>query len=128
MRRIEDVLKKAEKRYRIVWRDALLGTDSGEYTVALDPPSASAIAAHAGDVSEWLSGWRQWAARHPAITLRSDTIRTKFGSQPIYTHLEIPDIHAWPTSTRTLPRTGSLLSVGGSSCAPTCMDKRCSLG
>jgi hypothetical protein len=30
-----------------VWRDALLGADSGAYTVALDPPAASAITAHA---------------------------------------------------------------------------------
>ena len=46
MRGPEYVLEKAQNRYRSVWRDALLGADSGVYTVALDPPSASAITAH----------------------------------------------------------------------------------
>jgi hypothetical protein len=90
MRAPEYVLEKAQNRYRSVWRDALLGTDPGVYTVALDPPSASAITARAGDVSAWLTRWRQWAAQHPDLTLRTRTIRTKFGAQPIHTHLDIP--------------------------------------
>ena len=40
MRGPEYVLGKAQNRYRSVWRDALLGADSGAYTVALDPPSS----------------------------------------------------------------------------------------
>ena len=88
------VLEKAQSRYRSVWRDALLGADLGAYTVALDPPAASAITAHAGEVSAWLIRWRQWAAQHPDVTLRTRTIRTKFRAQPIHTHLDIPDTHA----------------------------------
>ena len=94
MRGPEYVLQKAQNRYRSVWRDALLGADSGAYTVALDPPSASAITARAADVSAWLIRWRQWAAQHPDVTLRTRTIRTKFGDQPIHTHLDIPDTPA----------------------------------
>jgi hypothetical protein len=94
MRGPEYVLEKAQNRYRSVWRDALLGADSGVYTVALDPPSTSAITARAGDVSAWLIRWRQWAAQHPDVALRTRTIRTKFGAQPIHTHLDIPDTHA----------------------------------
>jgi hypothetical protein len=90
MRTPEYVLEKAQNRYRSVWRDALLGADPGVYTVALDPPSASAITARAGDVSAWLTRWRQWAAQHPDVTLRTRTICTKFGAQPIHTHLDIP--------------------------------------
>ena len=91
MRGPEQVLQKAQIRYRSIWRDALLGTDSGAYTMALVPPSASAITARAADVSAWLIRWRQWATQHPGVTLRKSTIRTKFGDQPIYTHLDIPD-------------------------------------
>src|SRR5713226_6950879 len=90
MRGHDYVLEKAQSRYRSVWRDALLGADSGAYTVALDPPASSAITAHAGEVSAWLIRWRQWAAQHPDVTLRTRTIRTKFGAQPIHTHLDIP--------------------------------------
>jgi hypothetical protein len=90
----EYVVKKAQTRYRRVWRDALLGTGSGAYTVKLDPPSASVIIARAGDVSAWLVRWRQWARQNPGVTLRADTVHTKFGDQPIHTHLDIPDISA----------------------------------
>ncbi len=91
MRGPEHVLQKAQTRYRGIWRDALLGADSGAYAVTLDPPSASAITARAADVSAWLIRWRQWAAQHPGVTLRDKKIRTKFGDQPVYTHLDIPD-------------------------------------
>jgi hypothetical protein len=90
MRGPEYVLKKAQNRYRSVWRDALLGADPGVYSVALDPPSVSAITSHADDVSAWLAHWRQWAEQHPDVTLRTRTIRTKFGAQPIHTHIDIP--------------------------------------
>jgi hypothetical protein len=88
------VLEKAQNRYRSVWRDALLGGDAGVYTVVLDPPAASAITARSDDVSAWLICWRQWAAQNPGVTLRTRTIRTKFGAQPIHTHLDIPDTPA----------------------------------
>ncbi len=94
MRGPEYVLEKAQNRYRSVWRDVLLGVDPGVYSVALDPPSVSAITAHAGDVSAWLARWRQWAEQHPDVTLRTRTTRTKFGAQPIHTHLDIPDTPA----------------------------------
>lgn len=91
MRGAEYVLEKTQNRYRSVWRDALMDTDPGVYTVALDPPSASAVTARASEVSAWLIGWRQWAVQHPDVTLRTRTIRTKFGAQPVHTHLDIPD-------------------------------------
>ena len=94
MRGPDYVLEKAQSRYRSVWRDALLGADSGVYTVALDPPSASAITARAGEVSAWLILWRKWAAQHPDVILRTRAIRTKFGAQPVHTHLGIPDTPA----------------------------------
>ena len=94
MRGPEYVLGKAQNRYRSVWRDALLGTGSGAYTVALDPPSGAAIVAQASDVSAWLIRWREWATQHPEVSLRTRTIRTTFGTQPIHTHLDIPDIPA----------------------------------
>jgi len=53
MRGPEYVRDKAQNRYRSVWRDALLGADPGVYSVALDPPSVSAITSHAADVSAW---------------------------------------------------------------------------
>jgi len=76
----EYVLEKAQNRYRSVWRDALLDADSGVYAVALDPPSAAAITDRAGEVSAWLSSWREWAVQHPEATLRTRIIRTKFGA------------------------------------------------
>jgi hypothetical protein len=91
MRGPEWVQEKAQNRYRGVWRDALLVADPGVYTVALDPPAASAVTTRAGEVSAWLIEWRQWAAQHPDVILRARTIRTKFGTQPIYTHIDIPD-------------------------------------
>jgi hypothetical protein len=94
MRGPDYALQKAQNRYRNVWRDALLGVGSGAYTVALDPPSASAITACAADVSTWLIRWRQWAEQHRDVTLRTRAIRTKFGDQPIHTHLDIPDTPA----------------------------------
>lgn len=90
MRGPEYVLEKAQSRYRSVWRDSLVDAALGEYTVALDPPSASEITGRAGDVSAWLIRWRQWAGQHPGVALRTRTIRTKFGAQPIYTHVDIP--------------------------------------
>lgn len=94
MRNPEYVLEKAQNRYRSVWRDALLGADSGAYAVALDPPSASSIADRAGEVSAWLIRWREWAVLHPDVTLRTRPIRTSFGAQPVHTHLDIPGISA----------------------------------
>jgi hypothetical protein len=90
MRGPDYVLEKAQNRYRSVWRDALMGADPGLYTIALDPPSAVEVTTRASDVSAWLTHWRQWAAQHPDVTLRTRTIRTKFGAQPIHTHLDIP--------------------------------------
>jgi hypothetical protein len=94
MRGPDDVLEKARNRYRSVWRDSLLGADSGRYAMALDPPSVSAITDRAADVSAWLTRWRQWAAQHPDLTLRTRSVRTKFGDQFIHTHLDIPDTPA----------------------------------
>jgi len=90
MRGPDYVLEKAQNRYRSVWRDALMGADPGMYTVTLDPPSAIEVTTRASDVSAWLTHWRHWAEQHPDVTLRTRTIRTKFGAQPIHTHLDIP--------------------------------------
>jgi hypothetical protein len=94
MRGPDYVLEKAQNRYRSVWRDALMGVDPGMYTVALDPPSAVEVTTCAGDVSAWLTHWRHWAEQHSDVFLRTRTIRTKFGAQPIHTHLDIPGIAA----------------------------------
>jgi hypothetical protein len=90
----EYVLEKAQNRYRSVWRDALMDGGSGEYAVPLDPPSAAAITDRAGEVSAWLTCWRQWSAQHPDVSLRTRTVHTKFGDQPVCTHLDIPGISA----------------------------------
>lgn len=90
----EYVLEKAENRYRSAWRDALMDCGSGEYAVPLDPPSAAAITDRAGEVSAWLTRWRQWSAQHPDVSLRTRTVHTKFGDQPVCTHLDIPSISA----------------------------------
>ncbi len=90
----EYVMEKAQSRYRNVWRDALLDADSSVYVVALDPPSASVITDHADEVAAWLNLWRQWAAEHPEMSLRTRPVRTKFGNQPVHTHLDIPGISA----------------------------------
>jgi hypothetical protein len=90
----EYVLEKAQNRYRSVWRDALMDGGSGEYAVPLDPPSAAAITDRAGEVSAWLTRWRQWSAQHPDVSLRTRTVHTKFGDQPVCTHLDIPGISA----------------------------------
>jgi hypothetical protein len=94
MRGPDQVLVKAQSRYRGVWRDALLGADPGPYAIPLDPPVAATIAARARDISDWLVLWRQWVNQHPGVTLRTRTIRTTFGPQPIHTHLDIPDTSA----------------------------------
>lgn len=88
------VLENARNRYRRVWREALLGAESDTHAIALDPPSGAMIADRVGDVSAWLNIWRQWATEHPDIALRTRTLRTRFGVQPIYTHVDIPDINA----------------------------------
>lgn len=90
MRSPSGAAEKAETRYYSVWRDALLGADPGAYSVPLKPPSAAAMAAGHGDVSAWLAGWRQWAGQHPNVTLRTQTVRIRFGAQPVCTHLDIP--------------------------------------
>jgi hypothetical protein len=94
MRDPDYALDKAKNRYRSIWRDTLLGADPGVYTVALDAPTAAAITNRPGDVAAWLNRWRQWAVQHPQVTLRPGTIRTRFGEQPICTHLDIPSTTA----------------------------------
>lgn len=90
----EYVMEKAQNRYRNVWRDALLDADSSVYVIALDPPSASVITDRADEVSAWLNLWRQWATQHPEMSLRTRAVRTKFGNQPVHTHLDIPSTAA----------------------------------
>ena len=90
----EHVLDKARTRYRSTWRDALLGGSAGGCVIALDPPTAAEVTARASDVSAWLNRWREWASHHPEVTLRAGTVRTRFGTQPVSTHLDIPDTFA----------------------------------
>jgi hypothetical protein len=94
MRDPEYVLDKARTRYRSTWRDALLGDGAGACAVALDPPTAAEVSARVGDVSAWLTRWREWAARHPEVSVRTGAVRTRFGTQPVCTHLDIPDTSA----------------------------------
>jgi hypothetical protein len=90
----EYATERAQSRYRSAWRDALEDGDPGAYSIALDPPSAAAVTERADEVAAWLSGWRQWARQHPEVSLRTRQIRTRFGPQPLYTHLDIPSITA----------------------------------
>jgi hypothetical protein len=125
----EHVTEKAQNRYRNVWRDALLDVGTSVYAVPLDPPSASVITDRADEVSAWLNLWRQWAAQHPEMTLRTRPVRTKFGNQPVHTHLDIlsPASQPSPASARAQPRTGSAPSAGGATCA-TRLDRGCDHG
>jgi hypothetical protein len=90
MHGLEHAARKAQTRYDAVWRDTLLGAEPGPYSMPLDPPTAAEIAAQPAEISAWLNSWRQWAANHPRVTLRTRTIRTRHGPQHVYTHLDIP--------------------------------------
>jgi hypothetical protein len=87
-------LDKARNLYRDRWRTALVDADPGPYTVPLGAPSAATITDRAGDVAAWLTRWRLWTAHHHDVTLRTRVTRTRFGDQPVHTHLDIPDIAA----------------------------------
>ena len=129
MRGPEYVLGKAQNRYRSVWRDALLGTDSGAYTVALEPPSSAAITTHASDVSAWLIRWREWAVQHPEVSAcapaPSAPSSAPSPSTPTSTSQTFPP---WRASTRTPPGTGSGPAPGGISSATTRPGRRCGPG
>lgn len=94
MRSPEQVQAKAARRYRSVWRDALIHGQDKASAIPLEPPSIGTIHDHASDVDTWLNTWRTWALEHPATPLRRRTLTTKFGPQSVYTHLEIPDTAA----------------------------------
>ena len=90
----QQALDKARNLYRDRWRTALVGADPGPYSVPVGAPSAATIVDRAGDVAAWLTRWRLWVTRHHDVTLRTRVTRTRFGDQPVHTHLDIPTIAA----------------------------------
>lgn len=96
MRSIDQTVATATGRYKRVWRDALLDqTEQPQrFSFALDPPSAATIVELPADVAAWLTAWRTFGDHHNEITLRQKVIRTTRGQQPVYTHLDVPDLTA----------------------------------
>jgi hypothetical protein len=80
-----------------------LGTDSGAYTVALEPPSSAAITTHASDVSAWLIRWREWAIGTP--TDSSESTESTGDGDPV----DIPADDLDALGLRPLPREISVI-------------------
>lgn len=91
MRTPDDLMSKINTRYRSVWRNALLDGSPGPYTFSLDPPTAATVTRRPAEVAAWLTQWRNWVIQHQSVSLRSATVRTTFGPQPIFTHLVLAD-------------------------------------
>lgn len=91
MRTPDDLAPTISKRYRSVWKGALLDGSHGPYSFFLDPPTAATVASRPTEVAAWLTRWRNWVTQHPSVSLRNATVRTTFGQQPIVTHLEMAD-------------------------------------
>jgi hypothetical protein len=94
MRTPDDVAVAAATRYRRTWRDTLLTGTQEAVSFALKPPTAAAIITNPEHVAAWLTAWRQYMPQHPSAELRTRTIRTKHGNQPVHTHLDLPDTEA----------------------------------
>ena len=92
MRTPEEIIAQAATRYHRSWRNELLAPSGATYDLPLKAPNTTAIVQQPTDVSQWLKTWRTWSEQHPGTPLRSNTLRTKFGEQPVYTHLDIPGI------------------------------------
>ncbi len=94
MRDPDYIALKAQRRYQSVWRDALLVDAGGPYSFPLHPPTAASVTTGPDQVTRWLNRWRDWHAQHCSATLRTRILRTTFGEQPVFTHLDLADTTA----------------------------------
>lgn len=88
----EAIQARAATRYESTWRDQLLVPGDGACSFPLNPPGARAIEQDPAAVGAWIRTWRSWHQRHPQVSLRSRDVRTAFGGQPVFTHLDVPGI------------------------------------
>lgn len=88
----EAIQAKAATRYESTWRDQLLAAGDGSCSFPLNPPSARTITQNPAGVADWIRTWRSWHRHNPQVHLRCRIVRTPFGDQPVYTHLDVPGI------------------------------------
>jgi len=88
----EAIRVKAATRYESTWRNQLLTAGDGSCSFPLNPPSARTITQNPAGVADWIRTWRSWHRNNPQVHLRSQIVRTRFGDQPVYTHLDVPGI------------------------------------
>lgn len=120
MRGPDETTSDVVSRYARLWREWLGAAPTAPIRFSLSPPRASVISASQDDVDHWLVQWRRWIAAHPEAQLSSVTLKTAFGRQTVFTHLEFSDIDALSAVTaqtrdhwaRAQSRYGRLRSVG----------------
>lgn len=94
MRTPEQIATRMAGKYWSTWRSALIHGAAGPFSFALEPPSRAEITQASSEVAAWLALWGQWAAAHPQIDLRSRTVRTSRGAQPLFTHVDAANLDA----------------------------------
>ncbi len=88
----EAVLAQAVTRYDNVWRDQLLTPNHDTYSFPLKPPTPTTIYRDPASVSIWIKTWRSWGEVHPQAHLQPGVVGTRFGDQPVFTHLGLAGI------------------------------------
>lgn len=94
MREPDQIVATARTRYWNSWRDVLTAAAPQSYAFALNPPIVATITTDPVAVADWLKRWRVWAQEHSDVKLRRTTVRTRFGDQPLHTHLDVPNQRA----------------------------------
>ncbi|GAA4168021.1 Wadjet anti-phage system protein JetD domain-containing protein [Gryllotalpicola koreensis] len=99
MKTPEDLQRALAKRYDNEWRDWLGAPPLKPFSCTLGwPGSAGLIRAHIeqhdDDVAAWARTWAAWSAAHPEALLRTREVRTSWGAERIYTHVELHGAHA----------------------------------
>lgn len=94
MREPDQIVTAARTRYWSSWRDVLTSSASPSYAFALNAPKVATITTNPDLVAGWLKRWRAWADEHSGVQLRPATVRTRFGDQPLHTHLDAPNLSA----------------------------------
>jgi len=94
MRSPDEIVEKVRSRYRLRWREWLEEPSTGPFSFPLDVPKADEVVRDEVRVRSWLLRWRAWESAHPKVSLRKVSIRVPFGTQEVYTHLDIPDADA----------------------------------
>lgn len=94
MRSPDEIVEKVRSRYRLRWREWLEEPSTGPFSFPLDVPKADEVVRDEVRVRSWLLRWRAWESAHPKVSLRKASIRVPFGTQEVYTHLDIPDADA----------------------------------